>query len=247
MSYEPPTLRSCSARPWPWGPSGLRRCPVLPVEPPEGSRRIWIVALGKSANAAAPGPTEYPPQWRCCWSSRSRVAVTGRDSNTYHVGFTGAVPEGPRRHLLGRRKPSITDRDNPLCDVGRRRARGPRQPLVPDGRTVLPDHPPPSGQPVIWATAAPPSFIPGTNLAERSFVEERRRTKVIGRFTDERSAMNLVFATMIRAAQRWCRVSINDLETEAAAANCGCSAPSSDSTRRRRPTNANQPTQEHAA
>lgn len=51
-----------------------------------------------------------------------------------------------------------------------------------------------------------------TNLAERSFVEERRRTKVIGRFTDEHSAMKLVYATMIRAAQRWCRVSVSDLE-----------------------------------
>jgi len=51
-----------------------------------------------------------------------------------------------------------------------------------------------------------------TNLAERSFVEERRRTKVIGRFSDEHAAMKLVFATMIRAAERWCRVSINDLE-----------------------------------
>jgi putative transposase len=51
-----------------------------------------------------------------------------------------------------------------------------------------------------------------TNLAERSFVEERRRTKVIPRFPDEKSAMKLVFATMIRAAQRWCRVSISDLE-----------------------------------
>ena len=51
-----------------------------------------------------------------------------------------------------------------------------------------------------------------TNLAERSFVEERRRSKVIPRFNDERSAMKLVFATMIRAAQRWCRVSISDLE-----------------------------------
>ena len=51
-----------------------------------------------------------------------------------------------------------------------------------------------------------------TNLAERSFVEERRRTKVIGRFGDERAAMKLVFATMIRAADRWCRVSISDLE-----------------------------------
>lgn len=51
-----------------------------------------------------------------------------------------------------------------------------------------------------------------TNLAERSFVEERRRTKVVGRFGDERAAMKLVFATMIRAAERWCRVSISDLE-----------------------------------
>jgi transposase-like protein len=51
-----------------------------------------------------------------------------------------------------------------------------------------------------------------TNLAERSFEEERRRTKVIPRLTGERSAMKLVFATMIRAADRWCRVSITDLE-----------------------------------
>ena len=51
-----------------------------------------------------------------------------------------------------------------------------------------------------------------TNLAERSFVEERGRTKVIGRFGDEHAAMKLVFATMIRAAERWCRVSISDLE-----------------------------------
>ena len=51
-----------------------------------------------------------------------------------------------------------------------------------------------------------------TNLAERSFVEERRRTKVIPRFPHEQAAMKLVFATMIRAADRWCRVSISDLE-----------------------------------
>ncbi len=51
-----------------------------------------------------------------------------------------------------------------------------------------------------------------TNLAERSFVEERRRTKVTGRLPDEKAAMKLVFATMIRAADRWCRVSVSDLE-----------------------------------
>jgi putative transposase len=51
-----------------------------------------------------------------------------------------------------------------------------------------------------------------TNLAERSFTEERRRTKVIPRLMDEQAAMKLVYATMIRAADRWCRVSITDLE-----------------------------------
>jgi transposase-like protein len=51
-----------------------------------------------------------------------------------------------------------------------------------------------------------------TNLAERSFVEERRRTKVIPRPMEEKAAMKLVFATMIRAAERWCRVSVSDLE-----------------------------------
>lgn len=51
-----------------------------------------------------------------------------------------------------------------------------------------------------------------TNLLERSFVEERRRSKVIPRFTDEKSAMKLVFATLIRASERWSRVSISELE-----------------------------------
>jgi len=51
-----------------------------------------------------------------------------------------------------------------------------------------------------------------TNLCERSFVEERRRGTVIPRFTSEKAAMKLVFATLIRAADRWCRVSITDLE-----------------------------------
>ncbi len=50
-----------------------------------------------------------------------------------------------------------------------------------------------------------------TNLAERSFVEERR-TKIIPRFTDERSAMKLVFATLIRCADRWSRVSVSEVE-----------------------------------
>ncbi|HXF71474.1 MAG TPA: IS256 family transposase [Actinomycetota bacterium] len=51
-----------------------------------------------------------------------------------------------------------------------------------------------------------------TNLIERSFEEERRRTKVIPRFGDERQAMKLVFAVLIRAAERWARVPMSELE-----------------------------------
>jgi putative transposase len=51
-----------------------------------------------------------------------------------------------------------------------------------------------------------------TNLAERGFEEERRRTKVIPRLMSEQATMKLAFATMIRASERWCRVSINDIE-----------------------------------
>jgi putative transposase len=53
-----------------------------------------------------------------------------------------------------------------------------------------------------------------TNLLERSFVEERRRTKVIPRLMDEKSAMKLVFATLIRVSERWSRVSISELERQ---------------------------------
>ena len=44
-------------------------------------------------------------------------------------------------------------------------------------------------------------------------MEERRRTKVIPRLMDEKSAaMKLVFATLIRVSERWSRVSISELE-----------------------------------
>ena len=42
-----------------------------------------------------------------------------------------------------------------------------------------------------------------TNLLERTFGEGRRRTKVIGRFFTEGACLQLVYATLITAAQRW--------------------------------------------
>lgn len=53
-----------------------------------------------------------------------------------------------------------------------------------------------------------------TNLLERSFVEERRRTKVIPRLMDEKSAMKLVFATLVRVSEKWSRVSFSELERQ---------------------------------
>jgi len=51
-----------------------------------------------------------------------------------------------------------------------------------------------------------------TNLVERSFEEERRRTKVIPCFLTEKSALKLVFSVLIRAAKRWRRVSFTKTE-----------------------------------
>lgn len=51
-----------------------------------------------------------------------------------------------------------------------------------------------------------------TNLCERSFVEERRRSKVIPHFFDERSCLKLVFASLWRASQRWRGVRFTEME-----------------------------------
>jgi putative transposase len=55
-------------------------------------------------------------------------------------------------------------------------------------------------------------FVRTTNLCERSFEEERRRSKVLPRFFTEKSCVKLVFATLIRAARRWQRIAITPLE-----------------------------------
>ena len=48
-----------------------------------------------------------------------------------------------------------------------------------------------------------------TNLIERSFVEQKRRTKIIPAHTAEKGAMKLVYGVMIRSAQRWQRVTMS--------------------------------------
>ena len=55
-------------------------------------------------------------------------------------------------------------------------------------------------------------YVRTTNLVERSFEEERRRTKVIPCFLTEKSALKLVFSLLIRAAKRWRKVSFTKTE-----------------------------------
>lgn len=51
-----------------------------------------------------------------------------------------------------------------------------------------------------------------TNLIERAFEEQRRRTKTIPRFWDEKSCLKLVFATLMQTSERWQNVRMSELE-----------------------------------
>ncbi len=55
-------------------------------------------------------------------------------------------------------------------------------------------------------------MIRTTNLCERAFGEQRRRTKVIPHFFDERSCLKLTFATLWRASTRWRGLRFSDME-----------------------------------
>jgi transposase-like protein len=55
-------------------------------------------------------------------------------------------------------------------------------------------------------------FIPDTNLLERLFLEERRRTKIIPHAFGERPVLQLMYAAMIRAADRWRDLTVGEFE-----------------------------------
>jgi transposase-like protein len=55
-------------------------------------------------------------------------------------------------------------------------------------------------------------YVRTSNLVERAFVEERRRTKVIPHLLDERSLVQLVFAVLIRVSDRWGKKCFSDFE-----------------------------------
>jgi transposase-like protein len=51
-----------------------------------------------------------------------------------------------------------------------------------------------------------------SNLAERAFAEERRRTKVIPHRWDEASLGKLLFAVRIRVSERWGKKQFSEFE-----------------------------------
>jgi len=54
--------------------------------------------------------------------------------------------------------------------------------------------------------------VRSTNLVERLFLEERRRTKIIPQFLTEKSCLKLVFSVLYRSSYRWNRVGMNEYE-----------------------------------
>ena len=56
----------------------------------------------------------------------------------------------------------------------------------------------------------PRQYVRTSNLAERAFEEERRRTKVILHLWDETSLVKLVFAVLIRVSERWSKKSYSE-------------------------------------
>ncbi len=51
-----------------------------------------------------------------------------------------------------------------------------------------------------------------TNLIERAFEEEKRRTKIIPQHQNEKGAMGLIFSVLIRSSYSWNRVKMSDLD-----------------------------------
>lgn len=58
-------------------------------------------------------------------------------------------------------------------------------------------------------------YIRTTNLIERAFQEEKRRTKVFPQHQHEKSCLGLVFAVLKRASESWYNVQMSDIEITA--------------------------------
>ena len=57
-------------------------------------------------------------------------------------------------------------------------------------------------------------YVRTSNLVERAFVEERRRTKVIPHLWDEGSVVMLVYGVLIRVSERWSKKCFSEFEQQ---------------------------------
>jgi hypothetical protein len=158
------------------------------------------------------------------------------------------APKVTPRHFFGRRLPRKTLLKRiVICRTWPTSTRsGMPPPLMPPGWPRTASLPPialgslrpwpasrrtgrPSSPSTRYRSATASGCGPPTSPSAAS--KERRRTKVIPRLSDEKAALELAASTMIRAAQRWCRVSVNDLERHQLAllrAELGLDPPPSD-------------------
>jgi len=55
-------------------------------------------------------------------------------------------------------------------------------------------------------------YIRTTNLIERTFVEERRRTKIIPQFLTEKSCLKLIFSVLYRVSLNWRKIPVSEMD-----------------------------------
>lgn len=55
-------------------------------------------------------------------------------------------------------------------------------------------------------------YVRTTNLIERAFEEQKRRTKVLPQHENEQAALGLVFGVLIRTSRKWQRIKMTDFE-----------------------------------
>src|SRR4029450_9363528 len=66
----------------------------------------------------------------------------------------------------------------------------------------------------LYVPQRPQPYVRTSNLAERAFEEERRRTKVIPHLWDEGSVVKLGFAVLIRVSERWGKKCFSEFEQQ---------------------------------
>jgi putative transposase len=105
-------------------------------------------------------------------------------------------------------------REAPTFAEGQRRLQGileQYRPLFPDACRCLADDAEASLN-HLQVPKRHQQYVRTTNLAERAFEEERRRTKVIPHLWDEASLVKLVFAVLMRVSDRWGKKPFSEFE-----------------------------------